>query len=1140
MMAFSDRKTATAFVVLALFYWIAAVIGLQWAIVHGAGTPVWPAAGVALAGLLIGGRRLWTAIVIARLLAGFSAGSSQPFWAEFCIALGNGLGALLAVWAMERFGHIDRRLARIHDVIWLAVGVAVQGVVSGALGVIVLASSSDLALLDSFSILGNWLSGDAVGGLTVAPLILSWYDRPNLRFRDAIYLALVMLITSAAAALIFLSENVPYLRTWHTYPFLIWAAVSFQVRGASLALVMISIFAIASADLQLGPFLNLVASAGTPMMLAQQFVALSSLVILLLAAAVDERVAKETLSLALEAGQLGLWDSDFSTGRVQYGGQWAEMLGYDADELAPTMSTWERIIHPDDRDAVMERLNNHLAGTSAFYDCEHRLRHKNGTWRWILTRGRVVERDAQGQPLRIVGTHSDITARKEAEATAKRWLHLVEGVMSAAPAAIYIHNCQTHQNELVSRKAHALLGYTEAEWSTLTDRTLNLFHPDDLPRFHDHIERISNTNGSHVAEFEYRMRHSDGSWRWFLSRDLPYERSLSGDLVLLLGVAVDITERKLAEAALQESELRLRQALEGADAGVWELALDTRCQYWSSEYRKLFGFEQEIEPSEDLWNSRVHPDDRAAVLQGFSDLLTGKVSILTQSFRIVHPVQGERWIEDLVHLRTNDQGLPQKLVGIAIDGTARKRVQEELQRTTALLDLLFETAPIGLGAWDRDLRFMKINKRLAEINGLSPESHIGRRPDELFPHIHQIDHLLDRWREILSTGEPWQNVEITGETPAAPGVVRNWTENFFPLRIGQEIVGIGGVVEETTQRKQAEERLRASEERFRGIYEFAQVGIAITDMEGQFQACNRSFAQVVGYAENELMSAHFADIIHPDDREVNIALLRDLVTQKQPYMEVESRYRRKSGESIWAQSIVSVLRDAADQPASLIIMMTDTTGRKLAEEHVQFLFREVNHRAKNLLSVVLAVVRQTAVHARPEDFADELGSRLQGLAASQDLIINGDWQKVELQELITAQLAHVVPNPDSSIDQSGPSLTVGPAAAQGIGMALHELATNAVKYGALSLPSGKIEIRWSVDSSMFQMRWQERGGPPVVEPKRKGFGHVVATRMVAHSLNGDVDLSFLPNGVIWQLTCPVQHVLSHAGGVRISLPNTST
>ena len=127
------------------------------------------------------------------------------------------------------------------------------------------------------------------------------------------------------------------------------------------------------------------------------------------------RESRQQLALVLEVGQLGFWDWEMPSGRVHYGGRWAAMLGYDASEIEPHFHSWEKLTHPDERTAVMAALSDHLDGRTDLYECTHRLRHKDGSWRWILSRGQVVKRDVEGRPLRAVGTHADVTALREAE-----------------------------------------------------------------------------------------------------------------------------------------------------------------------------------------------------------------------------------------------------------------------------------------------------------------------------------------------------------------------------------------------------------------------------------------------------------------------------------------------------------------------------------------------------------------------------------------------------------------------------------------------------------------------------------------------------------------------------------------------------
>ena len=178
--------------------------------------------------------------------------------------------------------------------------------------------------------------------------------------------------------------------------------------------------------------------------------------------------------------------------------------------------------------------------------------------------------------------------------------------------------------------------------------------------------------------------------------------------------------------------------------------------------------------------------------------------------------------------------------------------------------------------------------------------------------------------------------------------------------------------------------------------------------------------------------------------------------------------------------------------------------------------REINDRAKNMLSLVQAIARQTAAR-EPEDFIGCFTERIQALAANQNLLVRNEWQGVDVEDLVRAQLAHFADLVGSRITVHGPKLRLNAAAAQAIGLALHELATNTGKYGALSTDKGHVDARWGTDGDTLSMSWTERDGPPVSPPTRRGFGSTVITSMAKQTVDGEVQLDYAPAGLVWRL-----------------------
>jgi two-component sensor histidine kinase len=186
--------------------------------------------------------------------------------------------------------------------------------------------------------------------------------------------------------------------------------------------------------------------------------------------------------------------------------------------------------------------------------------------------------------------------------------------------------------------------------------------------------------------------------------------------------------------------------------------------------------------------------------------------------------------------------------------------------------------------------------------------------------------------------------------------------------------------------------------------------------------------------------------------------------------------------------------------------------------------REVDHRAKNMLSLVQAIARQSAAR-EPEDFVTRFTERVQALAANQDLLIRHEWHGVDVEDLVRAQLAHFADLVGSRIAVHGPKVRLNAAAAQGVGLALHELATNGGKYGALSTDAGRMDIGWGTEGDAFTRTWTEREGPPVCAPHRRGFGTTVMKEMIERSLDGTFDLDYAPSGMTWHFACPAANAL---------------
>jgi PAS domain S-box-containing protein len=354
------------------------------------------------------------------------------------------------------------------------------------------------------------------------------------------------------------------------------------------------------------------------------------------------------------------------------------------------------------------------------------------------------------------------------------------------------------------------------------------------------------------------------------------------------------------------------------------------------------------------------------------------------------------------------------------------------------------------------------------------------------------------------------------------------------IRVLREIdglpIGVLAVIRDVTERKQADDKVMVSEIRYRRLFETAHDGILILDPgTRKIIDANPFMTKMLGYPHNQLVGKELFEIGLLKDEAASQRMVQRLKQTSQV------RYDNLPLESLGGRhQEVEVVANLYDENGHPVIQcnIRDITERKQSEEHVKLLMAEVNHRAKNLLAVVQAVAQATSKYGDPATFAARLADRIEGLAAGQDLLVRNEWRGVDVLDLVEAQLAHFKDLIGTRVQISGPRARLTTAAAQGIGMALHELATNAAKYGALSNPEGRVSITWQVTaaaSPAFSMSWQEDGGPKLAAPTRKGFGQIVIGRMAEAAVNGVAEITFRESGLLWNLSTPVENALSGIG-----------
>jgi PAS domain S-box-containing protein len=330
------------------------------------------------------------------------------------------------------------------------------------------------------------------------------------------------------------------------------------------------------------------------------------------------------------------------------------------------------------------------------------------------------------------------------------------------------------------------------------------------------------------------------------------------------------------------------------------------------------------------------------------------------------------------------------------------------------------------------------------------------------------------------------------------------------------------------EREQAERALRASKDNLQVALDAAQLGSWQYDLRHRVFSGDERAKEIFEFVENQAPLEEVMTRVNPDDVEKVLAAIEESLDPVDPKRSVtEFRLRRTHGETRWVETLGLAHFDGPGPERRAVSFrgtVQDITERKERQEREHLLMREINHRAKNMLSVVDAIAHQTAAKT-PEGFIERFSERIQALSANQDLLIRNAWHGVEVEDLVCAQLAPFADHIGARIVVRGPKLRLNAATAQAIGLALHELATNAGKYGSLSTESGRVNVSWGIANDTFTMSWTEREGPPVSVPERRGFGSIVMDTMVKRSVAGAVDLEYASPGLTWRLTCTAANAL---------------
>jgi PAS domain S-box-containing protein len=371
-------------------------------------------------------------------------------------------------------------------------------------------------------------------------------------------------------------------------------------------------------------------------------------------------------------------------------------------------------------------------------------------------------------------------------------------------------------------------------------------------------------------------------------------------------------------------------------------------------------------------------------------------------------------------------------------------------------------------------------------------------------------------------------VPMTSKDGRAIGIIMlsDKADGEFTTEDQAVIVQLAQIAAVTIQNTQAVEALRASEERLRATQEHANIALCEVDTAGRFLSANASFSALTGYSATELSNLSFFDLTHEDDLGRERELYeRQLAGDLKTYSN-EKRYVRKDGTVTWVAVSASAVFDHQGRFQYGIRVLQDVSDRKRAGERQQLLLRELHHRVRNNLATVQALLSATGRSAATvEEFRDGFLARIVALGNTHTLLTDEYWPTASLRDMLKREMAPFDDPTARRITLQGPPIELSADLAVPVGMAVHELARNAIKHGSLSVETGHVAVSWSVlqehNRQRLHLEWVEKGGPPLGTPGRNGFGSTLLQRVLPKQCNGEVELEFAGAGLRFRLTAPL-------------------
>jgi PAS domain S-box-containing protein len=720
----------------------------------------------------------------------------------------------------------------------------------------------------------------------------------------------------------------------------------------------------------------------------------------------------------------------------------------------------------------------------------------------------------------------DVTARRAAAAELRQAEERLTLATEASRLGVWEWRLD-NDGIIFSARARAIYGFPEDRNPTYQE-VLERLHAADLGRVIEIIRRARDPVLRAREPFEYRIDHPTAGLRWVRAQGQTIfaEGPAGPHATRYIGTIEDVTERRQIDERLRASEARLKLALDAGRMAVFDWPLEEDEPPLTPELCAQLGIAPAAVSTLEDRRKSYHPDDLALASATRQRALRGDERFIDFEFRYFWPNGEMRWLQVRSEVLSSYDGRPERLVGVQLDVTERRRAEEALRESENRLRLAMEAARMAVWAYDPRTDLLARSAELNRLLGFPPDAALDTKEVRRRQHPDDRKAVRKAAEEALQRGERFLDAQHRFTRP--DGAVR-WlqTRAEFILDPNGDAVRVIGVLMDVTDQKQAEINLLRSEANLRAALDAGALAIVDFDHLARRFEPSANLNALYGYPPERVLTLDDVRArYHPRDA----ARLAQLARSEHADPAVQGFHWQleillPDGATRWLEGRGEYIRDAAGQVLRSRGVLMDITDRKRSEERQRLLINELNHRVRNTLAIVQSLAKQTFRGGfDPGAASTAFEKRLMALSAAHNLLTREQWQAASLADVIASSVDAAAGSAVSRVRIVGPHVSLPPQTAVGMAMAAHELSTNALKYGSLSTATGEVEVTWTVDQAeppRLWLRWRERGGPPVVEPVRRGFGSRLIERGLTAELGGSVHLSFEPEGVTCVIDAPL-------------------